>query len=178
MSIRAARESDIAAMLAIYGPYVEHTTYSFEYTVPAYDEFLTRFREHVARFPWLVWEEEGRVLGYCYAGAPWSRAAYSWCAEASVYLAQEARGRGIGRALYERLEEILARQGYRLVYAIITEENAGSVAFHRRMGYRDRAVFPGCGYKHGRWLGVVWLEKKLNGAGHPEEFPGNWMECM
>lgn len=174
MPIRFAQESDIPAMLAIYGPYVEHTTHSFEYTVPSEEEFLTRFREHVARFPWLVWEEAGQVLGYAYAGAPWGRPGFQWSAEASIYLAPEAQGRGIGRALYARLEQILTAQGYRMLYAIITTENRPSIAFHEAVGYRWRADFPGCGYKHGRWLGVTYMEKELNPRGNNPNPPTKW----
>ncbi len=178
MPIRIAREEDIPRMLEIYAPYVEKTTYSFEYRVPTQEEFLERFRTHVAQFPWLVWEEDGCVLGYAYAGAPWERMAYSWCAESSIYLAPQAQGRGIGKALYGVLEEILTRQGYRIVYALITTENQGSVAFHQALGYTYRTTFPNCGYKMGRWLGVIWLEKQLNPFKEPQTLPVNWMSCI
>lgn len=161
MSIRIATEADLPRLLAIYGPYVENTTVSFEYEVPTLDAFLTRFRKITEQFPWLVWEEDGTVLGYAYACAPFDRAAYQWCAEPSIYLMPEAQGKGIGKRLYEALEEILTAQGYRLSYAIITSENEASLAFHRAMGYRETAHFPGCGYKFGRWLGVTWMEKPL-----------------
>ena len=118
--IRFATEKDLSAMLAIYKPYVENTTYSFEYEVPSREVFARRFHDHVAQFPWLVWEEDGTVLGYAYAGAPWERAAYRWCAEVSIYLDNRIHGRGIGRQLYDRLEEILTKQGYRVSYALIT----------------------------------------------------------
>lgn len=175
MSIRAATMADLPRMLEIYRPFVEATTVSFEYTVPTLDVFTRRFLDHVAQFPWLVWEEEGQVLGYAYAGRIWERAAYSWCAESSIYLAPQARGRGVGRALYTRLEELLQRQGYRVLYAVITEENQNSIAFHRALGYTHRAFFPGCGHKHGRWLGVVWLEKQLLPWGNRKCFPQPWL---
>lgn len=176
--IRIATEKDIPAMLAVYKPYVENTTYSFEYDVPCTRSFTQRFYEHTAQFPWLVWEENGEVKGYAYAGAPWARAAYRWSAEVSIYLAPEIQGKGVGRALYERLEEILKRQGYRNVYAIITEENAASIAFHEALGYRVVTTFRNCGYKQGRWLGVTWMEKELNGAFTPGGFPRKWMNCI
>lgn len=178
MSIRTATEKDIPSMLEIYRPYVENTTYSFEYDVPSRDTFTRRFHDHTAQFPWLVWEEDGAVLGYAYAGAPWERSAYRWCAEVSIYLSSEIQGKGIGRALYERLEEILRRQGYRLVYALITSENRHSLAFHNHLGYTFRAEFPNCGYKKGKWLGVVWLEKQLLPLCRPEGFPKKWTDCM
>lgn len=174
MSIRIAEAADIPAMLAIYAPYVLNTAYSFEYTVPTEEEFSRRFLSYTDQFPWLVWEEEGRVLGYAYAAAPFERAAYGWCAEPSIYLAPEAHGRGIGRQLYALLEEILQRQGYRVLYAIVTSENRGSVAFHEALSYRVQAVFPDCGFKFGRWLGTVWLEKRLKQTGDSPAAPLPW----
>ncbi len=176
--IRIATEADLPAMLEIYRPYVENTTYSFEYDVPCLKTFTRRFYDHIAQFPWLVWEEEGVVLGYAYAGAPWERAAYRWCAEVSIYLHPDIHGRGIGRRLYECLENLLRRQGYRMAYALITTENQGSVAFHEKLGYRFRTNFENCGYKHGKWLGVVWLEKQLQELGTPGEFPEKWTKIQ
>lgn len=161
MSIRIATQADLPQILAIYGPYVENTTISFEYDVPDMEVFRARFLGITRQFPWLVWEEDGAILGYAYACAPFERAAYQWCAEPSIYLLPQAQGKGIGRRLYEALEAILTAQGYRLSYAIITSENEASLAFHRAMGYREIARFPGCGYKFGRLLGVTWMEKNL-----------------
>ena len=112
MSIRPASEADLPQILAIYGPYVENTTCSFEYTIPTMEEFTLRFRSITARFPWIVWEDAGGVLGDAYASAPFHRAAYSWVAEPSIYVAPQAQGRGIGRALYAALEESLRLQGF------------------------------------------------------------------
>lgn len=164
MSIRIAGERDLPQILAIYAPYVENTTISFEYASPTPEVFRQRFLEITARFPWLVWEEDGDVLGYAYACAPFSRDAYQWCAEPSIYLRGDARGRGVGRKLYAALEAILKAQGFRLSYAIITAENEPSLTFHKRMGYEMLAHFPDCGYKHGKILGITWMQKVLNSA--------------
>jgi len=172
--IRLATEADVPAMLDIYAPYILTTTYTFEYEVPTQEAFLARFRSLTASFPWLVWEEDGEILGYAYGSLPFERAAYAWCAEGSVYLKPEARGRGIGKKLYDALEAILTAQGYRRNYAIITSENAASVAFHRKMGYKITAEFPNCGYKFGRWLGVVWMEKQLEAVGNDGISPVSW----
>ncbi|MBO4938734.1 MAG: N-acetyltransferase [Oscillospiraceae bacterium] len=169
--LRMAEEADVPQILEIYAPYILTTTYSFEYEVPTLEEFEHRFRSVTAQFPWLVWEENGRVVGYAYGSAPFERAAYSWCAEASVYLRPEARGRGIGKKLYTALEKILTAQGYRTVYAIITSENTASAAFHRKMGYGFLAEFQNCGYKFGRWLGVIWMEKRLLSVENVRNFP-------
>lgn len=162
MSIRMAQEKDIPQILAIYAPYILNTTVSFEYTVPSLEAFTERFRSITAQFPWLVWEEHGKILGYAYGSLPFQRAAYQWCASSSVYLLPEAQGRGIGRQLYAALEEILTRQGYRKVYAIVTSGNTGSIRFHQALGYRIVAELPECGYKFGKLLGIIWLEKLLN----------------
>ena len=174
MSIRTATQADIPAMLAIYQPYVEHTAYSFEYQLPTQAEFLARFQAHIAQCPWLVWEEDGVVLGYAYAGNAFVRAAYNWAAEISVYLHPDCQRRGIGRQLYAAIEPILREQGYQVVYAVITTANAGSIAFHTALGYAVTATFPRCGYKLGQWHGVVWMEKRLNRDEHPAHFPVPW----
>lgn len=172
--IRIATEADIPAMLAVYAPYVENTTYTFEYTVPTVEEFLQRFRAITAQMPWLVWEENGTVLGYAYGSLPFERAAYAWCAEISIYLALQIRGRGIGRQMYGVLEQIMALQGYRVIYSLITSENQASLDFHKAVGYRFTAEFADCGLKFGRWLGVIWLEKRLDSVGIPSEPPRSW----
>ena len=169
--IRIATEKDVPEILAIYAPYVENTTITFEYDVPCRREFMQRFLDITRQFPWLVWEEEGQILGYTYAARPFPRAAYSWIAEPSVYLRPEAKGRGIGKKLYAALEEILRLQGYQVLYALITQENTASVAFHEKMGYQMLSLFPQCGFKHGRWLGVFWLEKRLCSVETPNSFP-------
>ena len=162
MSIRLATPQDLPRILEIYAPYVEHTAISFEYSVPTLEEFTQRFLGITRQFPWMVWEEEGIVVGYAYGSLPFERAAYQWSAEASIYLCPEAQGKGIGKALYASLEELLKNQGYRKVYAIITTANAPSIAFHEAVGYHHTATMPNCGYKFGQWHGTVWMEKELN----------------
>lgn len=174
MSIREARPEDVPAMLAIYREFVEHTAVSFEYVTPTREEFARRLHSHIAEYPWLVWEEEGRVLGYAYAGRAFERAAYAWNAEISCYLAPELRRKGIGRLLYGRIEEILKQQGVRKVFAVVTSANAPSIAFHEAIGYTKTAVFSGVGYKMGGWHDVIWLVKELLPPGHPESFPVPW----
>jgi len=171
MPIRVAKPSDLEAMLSVYAPYVTGTAFSFEYEPPSLAEFTRRFNAITDQFPWLVWEEQGCVLGYAYCSAHHTRDAYRWCAEVSCYLHPEHRGRGIGRQLYAALEEILTRQGYRTVYAVVTTANRSSLAFHKALGYREFAQFPECGFKFGVWHGVTWLEKRLNSVEMPSNFP-------
>ena len=176
--IRVAVEADVPAILAVYAPYILTTTYTFEYDVPTVSDFLERFRGITQQFPWLVWEEGGEILGYAYASPPYTRAAYRWCAEPSVYLRPEARGRGIAKALYDALEKILTVQGYQVLYALITEENLASRRFHEKMGYRFSVLFPDCGFKFGRWLGLIWMEKRLKPVEIPSKSPTPWSEFV
>ena len=176
--IRIATEADVSQILAIYAPYIETTTVTFEYRVPTREAFLARFRAITARFPWLVWEEDGRILGYAYGSAPFERDAYRWCAEDSVYLLPEARGRGIGRKLCTALEKILFYQGYRRIYAIIASENRDSITFHKKLGYRFLGELPDAGFKFGRWVGIVWMDKSADFVDFPSNFPRDWQSVM
>ena len=176
--IRIATTADVPEMLAIYTPYVENTTVSFEYVPPTLEEFTNRFTTYTRQFPWLVWEEGGRLLGYAYASAPFSRAAYGWCAEPTVYLRPEARGRGIAHALYATLEDILFRQGYQVLYALVCGENRPSRRFHEKQGYHVAAEFPDIGFKMGRWLSLIWYEKRQKIVKSSSIFPRPWPEVV
>jgi len=171
MSIRFATSGDLPRILEIYAPFVEHTAVTFEYTVPTPKSFADRFRSVTAQFPWLVWEEEGRVLGYAYGSAPFERAAFSWCCESSIYLDPCCHGRGIGKKLQLALEELLRLQGYQLLYALVTTDNPASIAFHKALGFRQLATFPDCGWKLDAWHGIVWLEKRLHSVENASNFP-------
>ena len=174
--IRIAVDSDVPSILDIYAPYILSSTITFEYDVPCRNTFYQRFYSVTDQFPWLVWEEEGQILGYAYATRPFERAAYSWCAEPSIYLKPEAQGRGIGKKLYAALESILKLQGYQVLYALVTGENIGSLRFHEKLGYRTLGEFPNCGWKFNRWLGVFWLEKRINSVESPNSFPIPWKQ--
>ena len=173
--IRAATVQDVPALLAIYGPYIQETAYTFEYEVPTLDAFRQRFLAITERHPWLVWEENGEILGYAYGERAFERAAYSWVADLSIYLKPSCHGRGIGKALYSAVEEILRQQGYFALYGVVTASNTGSCAFHRAMGFRQMAEFPACGWKLGQWHGVVWFEKRLR-DGDVESPPVGWRD--
>ena len=172
--LRLAEPADLGRILEIYAPYVTDTTVSFEYTVPTPEAFSQRFESITAQFPWLVWEQEGRILGYAYASAPFERAAYRWCAEPSIYLCPEAAGPGIAQKLYQALEWILQEQGSQVPSSLITSENGRSLPSHEKMGYHFRAELPECGYKFDRWLGVIWMEKRLKIVQSPSRPPIPW----
>ncbi|MBQ4615568.1 MAG: N-acetyltransferase [Mailhella sp.] len=174
--IRPACESDAAAMLTIYAPYVERTAVSFEYAVPSEEEFRSRIARVKSFYPWLIAESpDGRALGYAYASRFHPRAAYDWSVEASIYVRRNERGQGLGRRLYTALEDCLRAQNVLTSYACIAHApepdeylDHASIRFHERMGYRLTGTFPSCGFKFGRWYGMIWMEKRLLPADAPE----------
>lgn len=176
MGIRFATTADVEEIRRIYAPYILCSAYTFEYTVPDREEFYQRFLRVTEQFPWLVWEEDGEILGYAYADRTFERRAFGFLADLSVYLREDARGRGMGAEFYRLLEEILRRQGYCRAYGIVTAENRGSCAFHEAMGYTNIAHFRDAGKKFGKWYGVIWYEKVLRGGEPPLHFPRPWYE--
>ena len=174
ITIRKVQLQDAARILEIYAWYVEHTAISFEYDVPSLEEFTARIEKTLLRYPYLVIEEEGKILGYAYAGPFKTRAAYDWDCEMSIYIDRHEHGRGLGRKIYCSLEEELGRMGIQNLYACIgfpEEEDEyltrDSVRFHERMGYVITGTYHKCGYKFGRWYDMVWMEKII--GKHEEE---------
>ncbi len=154
--IREAQAPDAAMIAAIYAPYVRDTIISFETEPPAAEEMSRRLTAIGARYPWLVAEQGGQVLGYAYAGEHRSRAAYRWDVDVAVYLAAEAHRRGIGRRLYGALFEVLRRLGHVNAYAGIALPNAASVSLHEALGFLPVGIYRQVGYKHGAWHDVGW----------------------
>ncbi len=170
--IRDARTEDAARLLESYGPYVENTAISFEYVTPGLEEFQDRIRSISAKYPYLVAEEDGQIVGYTYAGVFKGRAAYDRSCEVTIYLDPAARGRGLGRRLYAALEDRLKAQGILNLYACIAWPPAddprlttNSADFHAHMGYVRVGEFHNCAYKFGRWYHMIWMEKMI--GGHP-----------
>lgn len=161
MSLRFAVPADAAALLEIYAPYVEKTSITFETEVPTADEFARRISAFSKTYPYLVAEENGKPVGYAYAHAFHDRAAYDWTVETSVYVAEDARGRHVGTALYRALLELLALQGVKNACAVITFPNIPSTAFHQAMGFEAGGILPDFGYKLGDWHSVAYLWKPL-----------------
>ena len=166
IEIRSARLEDAARILEIYAHYVRNTAITFEYDVPALSEFTRRMRDTLRRYPYLVVEEDGRIQGYAYAGAFVGRAAYDWSCETTVYLDPAARRRGLGGKLYGALEAALKEMGFLNLYACIgypeVEDeylDRNSAEFHAHLGYAKVGEFQKCGYKFGRWYGMVWMAK-------------------
>jgi len=169
--VRVATPADAPALLSIYRPYIEHTIITFEEEVPSAIEFGNRISGTLQRYPWLVCTVGGKVAGYAYAARYNERDAYQWSCLASVYLADEARGRGLARPLYEALFDVLRRQGLLTVFALISLPNDSSVRLHERCGFRPFTVFDHIGYKLGAWQKVGWWRLDLNGYPDPPPLP-------
>lgn len=168
ITIRTATLSDAQALLNIYSPYVEHTAITFEYDVPSVEEFASRIKNTLQKYPYLVAEKNGRLLGYAYASPFHERPAYDWAVETSIYVDQNIKHQGIGRRLHDALEDALRSQGILNMNACIAyppEEDEyldkNSVEFHTHMGYRLVGEFYKCGYKFHRWYNIVWMEKLI-----------------
>ena len=168
ITIRTATLSDAQALLNIYSPYVEHTAITFEYDVPSVEEFASRIKNTLQKYPYLVAEKNGRLLGYAYASPFHERPAYDWAVETSIYVDQNIKHQGIGRRLHDALEDALRSQGILNMNACIAyppEEDEyldkNSVEFHTHMGCRLVGEFYKCGYKFHRWYNMVWMEKLI-----------------
>ncbi len=178
--IRMAVPGDARELLSIYDYYVRETAITFEYETPSEEEFRERISRVLLKYPYIVAEEVPsdeakelpsagtKILGYAYGSAFHERDAYQWCAEMSIYLDKDIRGRGVGRLLYGELERRLGEMGILNLNACIgypDEEDEhlsfASVRFHEKMGYSMVGEFHKCGYKFGRWYNMVWMEKLI-----------------
>ncbi len=170
MIVRRATAGDVAAITTIYAHHVDHGLGTFEETAPDAAEMARRLAAVEARgLPWLVAEEGGSILGYAYAGPYNLRAAYRHTVEDSVYVAPELAGRGVGRAMLADLLRRCEALGVRQVIAVIGDSgNEASIGLHRTMGFEMRGLAHAVGYKHGRWVDIVWMQKALGpGADAP-----------
>lgn len=159
--IRKARVSDAAACVGIYNRYIENTTFTFEVSPVSVEEFAHRIAEISSVYPFFVYEEDGEVLGYCYLSAFSPRAAYRFTCDESIYVAWDARGRGIGETMMQALCSAARDMGYHTVIAVITGENKASCRFHERVGYTLCADIPHVAYKMGKWLGIYYYRLDL-----------------
>ena len=160
-TIRRATVRDAAAIAAIYAPYCETNVVSFEAVAPSPDEIASRITLFGADRPWLVLEDLGGVIGYAYASAHHERAAYRWSVSTAVYVSSAHHRRGIGRALYTTLFELLRNLGYFRATAGITLPNAGSVGLHEAFGFTLVGVYRDIGFKMGAWRDVAWYQAEL-----------------
>ncbi|MCL2833056.1 MAG: N-acetyltransferase family protein [Treponema sp.] len=168
MRIRSAVLSDAQAILGIYAPYITDTCISFETEVPSIEEFGTRIEKIKLDYPYLVCESDGKVAGFAYASKHRERAAYRYSVDVSVYVAPAYQRQGIGSALYTELFEQLCGQSIYTVFAGIALPNDNSTALHKKFGFAQVGIYHNVGYKMGRWLDVMWMEKPLAVYNIPE----------
>lgn len=156
----------MAALAEIYGHHVLHGFGTFEEVPPSADELNQRREAIVARgLPYLLAQDQGKALGFAYAGPFRLRAAYRYTVEDSVYVAPDAQGRGVGRAVLSAVIESCEAIGIRQMVAVIGDSaNAGSIGLHTALGFTPQGTGLGLGYKHGRWVDTVWMQKALNGG--------------
>lgn len=161
--IRPSTEHDLPAITRVYAHHVLHGTGTFETTPPTLEEMTARRADVLSKgLPWLVVEEAGEVLGYAYGNWFKPRPAYRFSVEDSIYLAPEAAGQGLGRALLAELLATLERSGIRKVMAVIGDSaNAGSIGVHTALGFEQVGVVPSCGWKFGRWLDIVMMQRAI-----------------
>lgn len=166
MIVRPSTAADAEALAAIYGHDVLHGFGTFEEVPPSPAEMAQRRLAIVERgLPHVVAEEGGRVLGFAYAGLFRPRAAYRFTVEDSVYVAPDAHGRGVGKAVLTEVLAACEALGLRQVMAVIGDSgNAGSIGLHTSLGFEPAGVCRGVGFKHGRWVDTVWMQKPLNGG--------------
>jgi phosphinothricin acetyltransferase len=159
--LRHCAPSDAAQICDIYNYYVRETVVTFEESAVLEDEMARRIADITARLPWLVWEIEGRILGYAYAASWKGRAAYRHSVESSIYLAKHATGQGLGSRLYEALIADVRQRGLHCVIGGAALPNPASAALHEKLGFSKVAEFREVGFKFGRWIDVAYWELML-----------------
>ena len=162
-TIRPSREDDIPAIAAIYAHHVLHGTGTFETEPPSPTEMAARRADVLGKgLPYLVAERDGALLGFAYCNWFKPRPAYRYSAEDSIYLAEAARGQGLGARLLAALSEAAEAAGVRKLIAVIGDSaNAGSIGVHRGQGFTQVGVLKDCGWKFGQWRDVVLMEKTI-----------------
>lgn len=176
LALRFATPADAEALVAIYAPYILKTAITYEYEIPSAAEFAHRIETYSAKYPYLVAELNGTPVGYAYACPLGSRPAFDWSVETAIYIREDCKGMGIGKALYEKLEAILQAMGIRTMTAAVASVDHedpyltnASIAFHLRMGFTPVGTFHHAGCKFGRWYDLTWLEKAIGEyEGEPE----------
>ena len=163
ITIRPSRDTDVEAIAAIYAHHVLHGTGTFETEPPTAADMAARRADVLSKgLPYLVAERDGEVLGFAYCNWFKPRPAYRFSAEDSIYLADAARGQGLGARLLAELSHAAQAAGVRKLIAVIGDSaNAGSVGVHRTQGFTHVGVLKDCGWKFGQWRDVVLMEKVL-----------------
>lgn len=167
MKIRFAKEEDVEELLSIYAEYM-NTAITFEYETPSKEEFLERIKNIKKVYPYIVLEDNNKILGYAYAHEFKERKAYSWSVETTIYMDKNICAKGYGKKLYLTLLELLKLQGVRTACACVTGDNKGSMEFHKRLGFKEVGRFHNAGFKLDLWHDISWYEYPLNDYNIPK----------
>lgn len=160
--VRAAGEADLDAVAAIYGEVVRTSVATFDTDDPPRRSWLDKLESTEPGDHFLVaGDAAGRVVGFAYSSGYRGRPAYARTRETTVYLAETARGRGVGRALYERLLALMSADRVHLALAVVALPNPASLALHRSVGFHEVGTMHEVGFKHGRWVDILWLERRM-----------------
>ncbi len=173
IALRAAVAADASAIAAIYAPHVLAGTVSFEIEPPDAGIIAARMAASGGLYPWIVATDPatGGILGYAYATRFAEREAYRWVVETTIYVADDAQGRGVGRRLYRTLLDTLQAQGFAQAIGRIALPNPGSIALHKALGFHEAGVFHRVGYKHGQWIDVGYWQRPLAEPALPPREP-------
>ena len=171
VEIRVATEADAAFVHDVYGHYVDYSTATFSTENPDVESYRAKIVHTLEMYPFYICEVDGNPIGFAYGAQIRPHEAYKWDVEATIYLTPDApRRTGLGKTLYQKLLDTLTAQGFKTVYGVITDQNEPSLAMHLAMGFTQAGHFHNMGYKHGQWLGVVWMQKNIGSfEGVPEQ---------
>ena len=166
---RKAELKDAESILKVYEYYVKKTAITFEWNLPSIDEFKERMKKTFKKYPYIVVEENNEIIGYAYTGPFVGREAYDWSVETTIYLKENKTHKGLGKKLYQIIENISKAQNIINLYACIgyPEEDdeyltKNSAQFHEHLGYKLIGKFEKCGYKFGKWYHMIWMGKVIN----------------
>lgn len=162
VQVRPVHPDDAPALHAIFSHYIKEGTVSFECSVPSVSDFQNKIIRIKSLYPFLVAVALDAPVGYCYASRFRGPAAYDWAVETTIYIDPAWHGNGLGRRLYDRMESILRLQHVVMLYACISADHSQSVGFHAHLGFREIACFHRAGFKMGKWLDIIWMEKQLS----------------
>lgn len=171
MDIRPASPDDIAAMQSIYAHHVLHGTGTFEEAPPSVEDMAARFQTVTGRgWSWIVATDATGVVGFAYYQQLRDRSAYRFCAEDSIYVREDVRGQGVGKALVMRLLDDATAAGFRQMMAVIGDsENVGSIGVHASLGFQRVGTLKAVGLKFGRWLDAVYMQRPLGRGDQPAD---------
>ena len=159
--IRRVKDEDAKRLVEIYNYYIRETEITLELSELTEAEYLDRIHQVTAFYPWLVYEEDGKILGFAYLDKFNARKAYLATADLSIYVDNKAMRKGIGKALYQEIEKLGLSLGMCKIISLINTGNKRSVSFHKKMGFKKLTVIKNVAYKHGKWVDVTFMEKTI-----------------